>query len=179
MRKGTNSAAKSTSDQFGPSTFIIRRVFRHPRPPGSAGVRRRSRRGDRAGAGGGVETILCPAVSADSSQAVLQLAEEFDLPAAVGIHPNSTAEAAADDWQRVARLGGHPRVVALGETGLDRYWDFSPLHAAARVPRSPSAVGPGARPAGDSPLPRRGRRIDADAPRGRRPRAAPRRAARL
>ncbi len=75
----------------------------------------------------GVETILCPAVSADSSRAVLQLAEEFDLPAAVGIHPNSTAEAAAGDWARVAALVGHRCVVALGETGLDRYRDFAPL----------------------------------------------------
>jgi TatD DNase family protein len=75
----------------------------------------------------GVETILCPAVSAASSRALLQLGEEFDLPVAVGIHPNSTAEAAADDWQQVALMSSHPRVVALGETGLDRYWDLSPL----------------------------------------------------
>ena len=74
-----------------------------------------------------METIVCPAVYAESSRAVLQLAEEYDLPAAVGIHPNSTAEAAAGDWDRVAALAGHPRVVALGETGLDRYWDFAPL----------------------------------------------------
>ena len=90
----------------------------------------------------GVETILCPAVSADSSRAVLRLAEEFDLPVAVGIHPNSAAEAAADDWRQVALASTHPRVVALGETGLDRYWDFSPL-AAARVPRPTSSFGPG------------------------------------
>jgi TatD DNase family protein len=75
----------------------------------------------------GVETMLCVAVSADSSQAVLQLAEDYDLPAAVGIHPNSTADAAAGDWQRVAALIDNPRVVALGETGLDCYRDFAPL----------------------------------------------------
>jgi TatD DNase family protein len=75
----------------------------------------------------GVEHILCPAVSAASSQAVIQLAEEFDVLAAVGIHPNSTAEAADGDWDRVVSLIEHPRVVALGETGLDRYWDFAPL----------------------------------------------------
>jgi TatD DNase family protein len=75
----------------------------------------------------GVKGILCVAVSAASSQAVLRLAEDQDLLAAVGIHPNSTAEAAADDWQRVAALADHPRVVALGETGLDRYWDYAPL----------------------------------------------------
>ena len=60
-------------------------------------------------------------------RAVLQLAENYDLLAAVGIHPNSTAEAAAGDWQRVVALVDHPRVVALGETGLDRYRDFAPL----------------------------------------------------
>ena len=75
----------------------------------------------------GVKTVLCPAVSADSSRAVVELAEECDLLAAVGIHPNSTAEVAADDWQRVTGYAEHPRVVALGETGLDRYWDFAPL----------------------------------------------------
>jgi TatD DNase family protein len=75
----------------------------------------------------GVEGILCVAVSAASSQAVVQLAEQYGLPAAVGIHPNSTAEAAPGDWQRVVGMIDDSRVVALGETGLDRYWDFAPL----------------------------------------------------
>jgi TatD DNase family protein len=67
------------------------------------------------------------AVSADSSGAVVQLAEQFGLCGAVGIHPNSTADAAPADWDRVTALIDHPRVVALGETGLDRYWDFAPM----------------------------------------------------
>jgi TatD DNase family protein len=75
----------------------------------------------------GVTTILCPAVSAESSRAVLRLAEQFDLLAAVGIHPNSTHEAAPDDWAEVAAMIDQPRVAALGETGLDRYWDFAPI----------------------------------------------------
>ena len=75
----------------------------------------------------GVSAILCPAVSADSSAAVVKLAEQFDLLAAVGIHPNSTHEASPGDWERVAAMLEHPRVVALGETGLDRYRDFAPL----------------------------------------------------
>ena len=70
---------------------------------------------------------MCVAVSADSSQAVLRLAEQYDLSAAVGIHPNSAAEAAAGRLARVSALIGQPRVVALGETGLDRYRDFAPL----------------------------------------------------
>jgi TatD DNase family protein len=75
----------------------------------------------------GVSSILCPAVSADSSLSVLKLAEQFDLTAAVGIHPNSTHEAAPGDWDRVVALADRPRVAALGETGLDRYRDYAPL----------------------------------------------------
>ncbi|MEN6405878.1 MAG: TatD family hydrolase [Thermoguttaceae bacterium] len=75
----------------------------------------------------GVVQILCPAVSAETSFAVVQLAQQRDLWAAVGIHPNSTADAAPHDWDRVVALVDHPRVVALGETGLDRYWDHAPL----------------------------------------------------
>ena len=48
--------------------------------------------------------ILCPAVSAESSRAVVSLAERYDLLAAVGIHPNSTHEAAPGDWEQVAAM---------------------------------------------------------------------------
>lgn len=76
----------------------------------------------------GVEVIVCPGVTADSSDSVLRLAEaNRSLYAAVGIQPNSCAEAAAGDWDRVVAMADHPRVVALGETGLDRYWDFTPF----------------------------------------------------
>jgi TatD DNase family protein len=75
----------------------------------------------------GVENLVCVAVSADSSGAAVRLAEQYGLFAAVGIHPNSTAEAALGDWDCVTALIGHPRVVALGETGLDRYRDFAPI----------------------------------------------------
>ena len=75
----------------------------------------------------GVAMILCPAVSAESSRAVLGLAERYDLLAAVGIHPNSTHEAAPGDWEQVAAMVDRPRVAALGETGLDRYRDYAPI----------------------------------------------------
>jgi len=75
----------------------------------------------------GIEALICPAISAESSRAALRLAEVHGFFAAVGIHPNSTAEAAPDDWEQIAAMIGNPRVVALGETGLDRYWDDAPL----------------------------------------------------
>lgn len=76
----------------------------------------------------GVEAMLCPAISAASSRAVVRLAAEHpDLYAAVGIQPNYGAEVAPGDWDQVVALAGQPKVVALGETGLDRYWDFTPF----------------------------------------------------
>ncbi len=76
----------------------------------------------------GVQAMICPAISADSGQAILKLAEtHHDIYAAVGIQPNYCAEAASDDWDRVVAMVDHPRIVALGETGLDRHWDFTPF----------------------------------------------------
>ncbi len=86
-------------------------------------ARRRSRR--RAA---GVEAIVCVGTTLASSRAAVQLAETHaGIYAAVGIHPNSCVEASNGDWQAIAALAEHPRVVALGETGLDRHWDFAPL----------------------------------------------------
>ena len=47
--------------------------------------------------------------------------------AAVGIQPNYSDQAVPGDWQRVVELVSRPKVVALGETGLDRHWDYSPF----------------------------------------------------
>jgi TatD DNase family protein len=48
--------------------------------------------------------------------------------AAVGIQPNHAAEAKPTDWDAIVKLAeSEPRVVAIGETGLDRYWDRSPF----------------------------------------------------
>lgn len=76
----------------------------------------------------GVEAILCPGIHAESSSAVVRLAEAHAaLFAAVGIQPNYCSQAAEGDWDRVVALASHPRVVAIGETGLDRYWDYTPF----------------------------------------------------
>jgi TatD DNase family protein len=79
-------------------------------------------------AAAGVEHILCVGIDAVSSAAAVRLAEEFpQVHAAVGIHPNSTAAVAPGDWEKILELIAHPRVAALGETGLDRYWDDAPI----------------------------------------------------
>ncbi|MBC8355633.1 MAG: TatD family hydrolase [Planctomycetes bacterium] len=76
----------------------------------------------------GVGTILAVGTTADSSLASVGLAQQYEtVLAAVGVQPNYCAEAAAGDWDKVVELANSPRVVALGETGLDRYWDHTPF----------------------------------------------------
>ncbi|HVW37201.1 MAG TPA: TatD family hydrolase, partial [Pirellulales bacterium] len=76
----------------------------------------------------GVSTIIAVGATAASSEACVALAAADEgVFAAVGIQPNYCAQAAAEDWQRVIDLVSRPRVMALGETGLDRYWDYSPF----------------------------------------------------
>jgi TatD DNase family protein len=49
------------------------------------------------------------------------------LAASVGIQPNHVAEAGPDDWDQVVALVKQPKVVAIGETGLDRHWNYTPF----------------------------------------------------
>ncbi len=76
----------------------------------------------------GVVQVVAIATTAEDSDSVLDLAGSHPgVFAAVGIHPNDAAEAKPGDWEKVVALADHPRVVALGETGLDRHWDRTPF----------------------------------------------------
>jgi TatD DNase family protein len=76
----------------------------------------------------GVQNIIAIGISADTSAICVQLAAEHDgVFAAVGMQPNYLAESQPDDWDRVVAMLDQPGVVAIGETGLDRYWDFTPF----------------------------------------------------
>ncbi len=76
----------------------------------------------------GVRSILTVGITASTSQTCIDLAERYDcVHAAIGIQPNCCCEAADGDWDHLVRLADQPRVVALGETGLDRYWDYTPF----------------------------------------------------
>jgi len=76
----------------------------------------------------GVRAVLAVATTAASSRTVRGLADTYPLLwCSVGIQPNHAAEAEASDWDAVIALAEHPRVRALGETGLDRHWDFTPF----------------------------------------------------
>ncbi|MBK7897707.1 MAG: TatD family hydrolase [Anaerolineaceae bacterium] len=75
----------------------------------------------------GVQQIIVPALDLDNCRTVLALTEKYaGVFAAVGVHPNSSA-GWQDGWIGVLRdLARHPKVVAIGEIGLDYYWDKSP-----------------------------------------------------
>lgn len=76
----------------------------------------------------GVTQMLAVGTTAETSHACVSLAERHSgVFAAVGIHPNYAHQATVDDWQAIEQLLQHPRVVAIGETGLDRYWDHCPF----------------------------------------------------
>ena len=75
----------------------------------------------------GVKQIIVPALDLPSWQAVLALADSFTaVYAAIGIHPNSSATW-EDSWiEKLREFAQHPKVVAIGEIGLDYYWDKAP-----------------------------------------------------
>lgn len=76
----------------------------------------------------GVTSMVAVGTTAAASETCVRLAAEFDpVYAAVGIQPNYVHEAVPGDWQRVVEYVGRPKVVAVGETGLDRHWDFAPF----------------------------------------------------
>ena len=64
---------------------------------------------------------------------VRAIAERYeDVFCTVGIHPHEAGAEPAADAEKLARLAEHPKVVAVGETGLDYYYDHSPREAQAR-----------------------------------------------
>jgi TatD DNase family protein len=76
---------------------------------------------DRAGQAG-ISRILTIGTDGESSRRAIQLAERFDhVWAVVGWHPNEAGTAPEDPASVLRPLAAHPKVVALGETGLDYY----------------------------------------------------------
>lgn len=60
-------------------------------------------------------------------QAGLRLAERLEfIQATVGIHPHDAVKAGEAAWAELSALTAHPKCVAVGETGLDYHYDFSP-----------------------------------------------------
>ncbi|HXF85166.1 MAG TPA: TatD family hydrolase [Anaerolineales bacterium] len=71
----------------------------------------------------GVKRILVPGIHHRSSQEAVRLAETYsEVYAAVGFHPTDLNEFTEETFQQIQTLAGHPKVVAIGEIGIDYYW---------------------------------------------------------
>lgn len=82
---------------------------------------------DHAKAAGVSQIIAIGTTAADSSRVQETASMHHGLFAAVGVQPNHVAEAIPDDWERIKDLAPLPRVVAVGETGLDRFRKHTPF----------------------------------------------------
>lgn len=72
-------------------------------------------------AANGVTHALCVSVNLETFPAVLAIAESFpNIFASAGVHPDDQS-GEEPDVDRLVRLAAHPKVVAIGETGLDYY----------------------------------------------------------
>ncbi len=82
----------------------------------------------------GVTTMVAIGTNVDSSQAAVALAERFPaVRAALGIHPHEAGTTPPERVRDLTQWVRHPRVVALGETGLDYYRAFAPRDAQAAL----------------------------------------------
>ncbi len=75
----------------------------------------------------GVAAIINVGIDFETNRAVVEMAESSDLLyAAVGVHPNDAHEAEANYPDQLAAFARQEKVVAIGEIGLDYYWDRCP-----------------------------------------------------
>jgi TatD DNase family protein len=82
----------------------------------------------------GVRKIMIPALNLPSSRKVVELsASDPMLYAAVGVHPQEAHTFDEAALPELRRLAGQPRVMAIGEIGLDYYWDGAPHPVQQRV----------------------------------------------
>lgn len=84
----------------------------------------------------GVGRIVTVGTDIDSSRKAIALAEKYpQIYAAIGIHPHDADRAGDAYIARLEELAKHPRVVAIGETGLDFYRNYSTREAQFKVLR--------------------------------------------
>lgn len=75
----------------------------------------------------GVAYIIVPATDLESGSKVIELTEKYDMVyGTVGIHPHDTKDWDQSFIHKIEELTKHEKIVAIGEIGLDYYYDFSP-----------------------------------------------------
>jgi len=71
--------------------------------------------------------IVTIGVNLETSRQAIALAERYEmLYASIGIHPQDVLDVPEPSWEQLRELSRHPRVVAIGEIGLDYYRNYAP-----------------------------------------------------
>lgn len=84
----------------------------------------------------GIRGFLVPCIELDDAPLLIELCESNDdVWCSIGVHPHSAKTWKKGDARRVAELCSHPKVVAVGECGLDFYYDNSPRDEQERAMR--------------------------------------------
>ncbi|MBS1515499.1 MAG: TatD family hydrolase [Bacteroidetes bacterium] len=74
----------------------------------------------------GVEKIIAPAVDYNTSLQLLELSAKYNMIyAALGIHPCDVNKYEYNELEKIEKLFGNEKIVGVGETGIDYYWDTS------------------------------------------------------
>lgn len=96
----------------------------------------------------GVRKMIIPGIDLESCREGLKIAEMHpEVYVAVGIHPNSGNSWEPGTLKELQKLAKHPKIVAVGEIGLDYYWDQTPPALQKKIFREQLAL------AGEAGLP--------------------------
>lgn len=85
-----------------------------------------------------VTRIIIPGIDVETSKRAVEIAnqyKDFGVYAAVGIHPEAAKDVLDEDYAAIRELAKQPKVVAIGEIGLDYYWNTAPREEQQKVMR--------------------------------------------
>lgn len=72
----------------------------------------------------GVEKIIIPGVEPDTFDKITEFIDKYDnVYGCIGVHPSEAQKFTDDNAKKIALLAHHPKMVGIGEIGLDYYWD--------------------------------------------------------
>lgn len=75
----------------------------------------------------GIDRVIVPAIDVDTCHEVIALTKQYsEVYGAAGIHPNDTANWQPELIDSIREFAAKPKIVSIGEIGLDYYWDKSP-----------------------------------------------------
>lgn len=82
----------------------------------------------------GVQKIILPGVDPETLDKITEFVDEFNcVYGAVGIHPSEAEKFNDDVARKIVLLAHHPKIVAIGEIGLDYYWDKTFIETQKKV----------------------------------------------